>query len=146
MDEVTGFTGCCETGQGCVFAKALQAHTANCELVHRRSIAERDLLECTSPVARINCGTLAALLHERARFALKLPPPSRPLTHVQSLRLQCGGLVALRHELAPAEPDVHRMVGKAMERHGSLTDLPWASLVAALAAWEPRRRVRPRDL
>ena len=48
---------------------------------------ERDLLECTSPVARINCGTLAALLHERARFALRLPAPGRPLMHVQSLRL-----------------------------------------------------------
>ena len=145
MDDVTGFTtGCCETAQGCVFAKALLARTAICELVHRRQVAERDLLECTSPIARINCGTLAALLHERARFALRLPGPSRPLTHVQSLRLQCGGLAALRSELASADPDVHRMVGDAMERHGSLTDLPWASLVAALAAWEPRRRARPR--
>jgi hypothetical protein len=145
MDEITGFTtGCCETTHGCVFAKALLARTASCELVHRRQIAERDLLECTSPVARINCGTLAALLHERARFALKLPSPARPLTHVQSLRLQCGGLAALRSELASAEADVHRMVGDAMERHGSLTDLPWATLVAALVAWEPRRRSRPR--
>jgi hypothetical protein len=142
---VSGSTeACCETRQGCVFAKALLAHMASCELVHRRQIAERDLLECTSPVARINCGTLAALLHERARFALKLPSPSRPLTHVQSLRLQCGGLAALRSELASAEADVHRMVGDAMERHGSLTDLPWATLVAALVAWEPRRRSRPR--
>lgn len=146
MDEVTGFTtGCCETAQGCVFAKALLARTASCELAHRRQIAERELLECTSPVARINCGTLAALLHERARFALKLPSTSRPLTHVQSLRLQCGGLAALRHELEAAEPDVHRIVGEAMERHGSLTDLPWTTLVAALAAWEPRRRARPQQ-
>lgn len=145
MDEVTGFTGgCCETAHGCVFAKALLARTAVCELAHRRSIGERDLLECTSPAARIDCGALADLLHERARFALKLPPPSRPLTHVQSLRLQCGGLAALRHELAPAEPDVHRLVGNAMARHGSLADLPWALLVAALAGWEPRRRARPR--
>ena len=143
IDEVFS-TGCCETAQGCVFAKALLARTAVCELAQRRSIGERDLLECTSPAARIDCDALADLLHERARFALKLPPPSRPLTHVQSLRLQCGGLAALRHELAPAEPDVHRLVGNAMARHGSLADLPWALLVAALAGWEPRRRARPR--
>lgn len=137
-------TSCCETDHGCVFAKALLAREASCELVHRRQIAERDLLECTSTVARINCGTLAALLHERARFPLRLPSRSRPLTHVQSLRLQCGGLSALRGELASPDADVHRMVGEAMGRHGSLTDLPWATLVAALVAWEPRRRARPR--
>ena len=131
-------------GQGCVFAKALLARTAVCELAQRRSIGERDLLECTSPAARVDCGTLAALLHERSRFALKLPSPSRPLTHVQALRLQCGGLAALRHEVAPAEPDVHRLVGHAVVQHGSLADLPWAPLVASLAGWEPRRRARPR--
>src|SRR6266496_1200011 len=100
-------SACCDSGQACVFAKALLARAATCELSQRRAIAERDLLECTSPVARINCGTLAALLHERARFALRLPAPGHPLMHVQSLRLQCGGLAALRHELAMAEPDVH---------------------------------------
>lgn len=135
-------SACCESDSPCVFSKALLARAATCELSHRRSIAERDLLECTSPVARINCGTLAALLHERARFALRLPAPGRPLIHTHSLRLQCGGLTALRQELGMAEPDVHRMVGAAQERHGSLTELPWASIVAALAAWQPSRRAR----
>jgi hypothetical protein len=145
MDDVTGSShGCCETAHGCVFAKALLAHTAICERVHRRSIGERDLLECSSPEARIDCGALAALLHERARFVLRLPPPSRPLTHVQGLRLQCGGLAALRRELDPTEPDVQRIVALAMERHGSLGQLPWGPVVAALAEWRPRRRARPR--
>ena len=131
---------CCDSDHPCVFAKALLARAATCELSHRRAIAERDLLECTSPVARINCGTLAALLHERARFALRLPAPGRPLRHTQSLQLQCGGLAALRRELALADPDVHRMLGAAHERHGSLTELPWTAIVAAIAAWQPRRR------
>lgn len=146
MNESTGWdSGCC-AGDGeraCVFAKALLARAATCELAQRRPLGEREVLECASPVAHINCGTLAALLHERARFALRLPPASRPLMHIQSLRLQCGGLTALRQELACATPDVHRMVGSALEQHGSLTELPWTALVAALAAWQPRRRGRP---
>jgi hypothetical protein len=63
---------------------------------------------------------------------------------MQALRLQCGGLVALQQVLGAPERDVHRMVGTAHERHGSLTDLPWAALVAALAAWQPPRRGRAR--
>ena len=135
---------CCDSEQACVFAKALLAQQAGCELARRRAVAERVLLECGSPVARTNCGTLAALLHERSRFALRLPPASRPLIHMQALRLQCGGLTALQQVLGSADRDVHRMVGAAHERHGSLTELPWAALVEALAAWQPPRRGRAR--
>jgi len=135
---------CCEGDPACVFAKALLARTADCELATRRSLGERELLECPSPVARTNCGTLAALMHERARFALRLPPPGRPLIHMLALRLQCGGLAALQQVLGSDGRDVHRMVALAHDRHGSLTDLPWAALVTALAAWQPPRRGRAR--
>ena len=70
----TAGLGCCASATACVFAKALLAGSAACALATRRSVAEHTLVECSSPVARTNCGTLAALLHERARFALRLPP------------------------------------------------------------------------
>lgn len=135
-------TGCCESAQACVFAKALLARSAACSQSRRVCLAERELLECGSPVARLNCETLAALLHERARFALRLPAPGRPLMHVHALRLQCGGLAALRGWLGEEGGDVHAMVAQAQARCGSLTELPWAELVPALAAWQPPRRRR----
>jgi hypothetical protein len=132
---------CCDTsGCGCIFAKALLARSAECALAQRRAVAERVLVDCSSPVARTNCSLLAELMHERARFALRLPPPGRPIIHMQALRLQCGGLAALQHALDFPGRDVHTMVGLAQERHGSLTDLPWATLVPELAAWKPRHR------
>lgn len=137
--------GCCDTAGSCVFSKALLARAATCGLARRASVGEHELLSCGSPVARINCGTLAALLHERARFALRLPPPGRPLMHVQSLRLQCGGLTALRQALPPGDGDVHRMVCDAQDRHGSLAELPWEAMVPAVAAWQARRRVVSRE-
>jgi hypothetical protein len=130
----------CDSDAACVFAKALLARAATCTLASRRDVAERSLLECPSPVARTNCGTLAALLHERARFALRLPLPGRPLTHMQALRLQCGGLQALQQQLDATGTDVHSMVGLSHSHFGSLTDLPWATLVPALVAWQPRKR------
>ena len=86
-DEPTS-SPCCESNCGCVFAKALLSRSAVCELSQRRALAEREIVECTSPVARMNCTTLAALLHERARFALRLPRPGQPLMHALALRLQ----------------------------------------------------------
>jgi len=137
-----GPTACCESGSVCVFAKALLARAALCELASRRSLGERDLIECGSVVARTNCSTLAALMHERARFALRLPGPGRPMVHAQALRLHCGGLVGLKQALGAVQPDVHAMVGLAHERFGSLTELPWDAIVRDLAAWMPHARRR----
>ena len=138
-DDATPPISCCESASACVFAKALLAKAAVCELAERRALAEREIIECPSPVARTNCATLAALLHERARFALRLPSSGRPLLHAQALRLQCGGLLGLQRALDAPRADVHRMVGAAQDRHGSLTELPWASIVQVLAQWRAQR-------
>lgn len=135
---------CCDIAQACVFSKALVARAARCDLSQRTCSGDGEGLTCTSPGARASCGTLATLLHERARSALRLPPPGRPLIHVHALRLQCGGLAALQQVLASDSGDVHRLVSGARERHGALADLPWEPLVAAAAQWQPgqRRTVR----
>ncbi len=133
---------CCDIEQGCVFSKALLARTATCDLARRLCTDSHEALACSSPAARERCGSLAALLHERARTALRLPPPGKPLIHVHALRLQCSGLAALQQVVVAADGDVHRMVAGAQQQHGSLAQLPWEPLVAAAANWQPRRRVR----
>lgn len=134
---------CCESGSTCVFAKALLARVTTCERAARRSIGERDIVECSSVVARTDCGTLAALMHERARFALRLPRPGHLMIHAQALRLHCGGLMGLQRALGDPPADVHAMVGAAHERYGSLTQLPWDAIVRDIAEWQPhRRRIR----
>ncbi|MBL8341301.1 MAG: hypothetical protein JNL30_07510 [Rubrivivax sp.] len=152
MDSDDAFAGCCHVPHGCVFTKALQSRIADCVHATRRSVGEATALDCLSPPAQANCQLLAALLHERARFALKLGAGGQPLRHVQALRLQCGGLLALQRQLGPASPGgtparvacVHGLVGQAQARHGSLTELPWPQLVADLARWAPRQRATGR--
>lgn len=143
MSALPPVSACYEGSLPCVFAKALLARAATCELSRRTCLAERELLECGSAVARINCATLAGLLHERSRFALRLPAPGRPLMHVHALRLQCGGLSALQQWLDTGNADVHGMVQQAQHERGSLADLPWDQLVPVLAAWQSPRRRRP---
>jgi hypothetical protein len=55
------------------------------------------------------------------------------------LRLQCGGLVGLQQALGATQANVHRMVGIAHERYGSLTEVPWDAIVDAIKAWQSRR-------
>lgn len=133
---------CCHTATACVFTKALLAGVAHCRLANRQSAGEGDVVACSSAVARMNCATLSALMRERAGFALRLPRPPAPLVHAKALQLQCGGLTALQRQLDVADRDVHGLVALAQARHGSLVDLPWQPLVAAMSAWQPRRRFR----
>lgn len=133
---------CCEGPMACVFSKAVLAQQARCNLAQRQQLAERTLLSCASPTARTHCGLLAALLHERARFSMRLPPAGRPLMHAQAMRLQCGGLVALREVLQADSSDVHSLVARAQEIHTSLSDLPWSRLVPLVAAWQAQRRYK----
>ena len=136
--------GCCDdTDRGCVFSRALLARTVSCECVRRRSIGEREVLECEVPVARTNCSLLDSLMRERGRFALRLPVTGAPLVHAQLLRLHCGGLAGLQQALDADQKDVHQLVGAAQARHGSLTDLPWDRVVEAMRDWTPRRRRGP---
>ncbi|MCI1193040.1 hypothetical protein MOJ79_14445 [Calidifontimicrobium sp. SYSU G02091] len=142
---------CCAGPTACVFTKAVLAREAGCGLARRQAVGERDLVTCASPVAHTNCATLVALLRERATFALRLPPHGAPLVHAKALQLQCGGVRALQRALGDAPspdapttpPDVHRLVGLAHARWGSLMDAPWGEIVPALATWQPRRRHRP---
>lgn len=141
MDDAgAAVSSCCHGPSACVFTKALMARSASCELATRHALGETDAMTCGSPVAQTNCTTLSALLRERAGFVLRLPRPPSPLPHVKALQLQCGGLIAMQHILEAPDDDVHRMIGLAHERHGSLLDLPWRAMVDAIAAWQPRRR------
>ncbi len=142
-DEPDAGANCCHGPDACVFTKALLAQGARCALARRQAVGERDLLTCGSAVAHINCSTLAALIRERSTFALRLPRSGAPIEHAKALRLQCGGLAGLRSALRAAEPDVHQMVLQAQDRWGSLLDAPWAEIVPAIVAWQPRARRAP---
>lgn len=124
----------------CVFEKALVAGCADCALVTRHALAEREALACRSPLARTNCQTLHALLRERAAFAVRTPPSATALPHAVAMRIGCGGLRGLAQSLEGTTADVHGLVRAAQERYGSLVDLPWPEIVGAVAAWEGRRR------
>lgn len=134
---------CGASPRACVFAKALQLRVATCGLSERRVLGEREGVDCRSGAARERCDALAALMHERARFALRLPGPGQLLMHSQALRLQCGGLAGLRQAVAAIDGDVQHLVDLAHRCDGGPAGLPWDALVAEMRAWAPRQR-RPR--
>jgi len=126
----------------CVFAPALFAGSARCELARRLTVGEGERIACTRAVARNSCATLDALLSQRCAFALGRAQRGAPPVHATAMRLKCGGLDGIRAALDAPEPDVHRLVIAAQARFGSLAELPWDAVVRGVAGWRPRRRAR----
>lgn len=128
-------------GHACVFARAILAGHAGCDLADRHALAEREAIGCRSPVARANCATFSGMLRERSAFALKQGHGEGPLPHALAMRLQCGGLAGLAQAIgAGGVRDVHALVAAARARFGSLDGLPWPDVVAAVVSWQGRAR------
>jgi hypothetical protein len=126
----------------CVFEKALLAGAAVCECSASHALAERQLIACTSPVARVDCGQLSALLREKSAFALRLTSTQRILPHAMVMKIQCGGLQGLQQVLDPGapQPSVRDLVLKGRARYGELAALPFSEIVQGVAAFQLRRR------
>lgn len=140
--ELPRVSGCCGSdGESrlCVFGKALLAQAASCRHAGRGAVGEHAPLVCADEASHASCRDWAAELRQRAQFALKLPPPGRPLFHAQSLKLQCGGLAALRGWLGDGPADAGEVVARA-QRAAAEGEPPWPALVAAVAAWSSGRR------
>jgi hypothetical protein len=143
MDEDAFKSACDDINRlPCVFENALLSGCAVCELSVGHALAERQIIACTSPVARVDCGQLAALLREKSAFALRLTSTQRILPHAMIMKIQCGGLRGLQLALDAKTgiADVRRLVLKGREQFGELAALPFSEIVKGVAAFQLRKR------
>lgn len=121
----------------CPFEKAILSVRCTCELSTRRVVAERMNAGCRDVAAARQCHALLALLHERARFALKAAGPIENLPFGKKMKVMVGGLTGLQAVISPAAPatpveNVYRLVTAAVERFGGLERLPYDEIVQTI--------------
>ncbi|NCF09319.1 MAG: hypothetical protein GWP66_01410 [Gammaproteobacteria bacterium] len=125
----------------CPFAKALLGSQAACSRARRYYLADREGVECSDAVARMNCTTYFAEVRGAAGPRLGATAPTGAMPHGVAMKLQVGGLRGLAEALGEAEAgDVAALVAAAISREGGLDALPFESILEAVAAFEPRRR------
>jgi hypothetical protein len=136
--------------QQCVFEKCILNRNAACAQAQLHAIGERETVGCGHSAARQQCAALLRLLREKATFALGSSDMAAALPHVKALRLQAGGLQGLRTLMnsatAPNAPidDVYGLVQQLRARYGGLSQLPFETVIRAIAAFRVRRRTRRR--
>ena len=126
----------------CVFERAILRRCCGCQHSVRRYIAEREAAGCLDTGAHALCTELKKEMRHAALFTLKLVHPDEPLPHGKQLKLQCGGLLGIAHltgDVGLVEvADIHGSVAAAVNRYGSIQQLPYQDIIQSIRAYEPR--------
>lgn len=132
----------------CVFQKSILTRTCHCSRSHRFCLAEREGVACVSPAAQERCKDFLNQIRDNARFALGMASVSGKLPHGKEMKIQCGGLRGLQHNVLgeDADPnlvqDIYTLIEQALERDGDMNALPYAEIVQGVASFKMRKRSR----
>ncbi len=131
----------------CAFQKAILTRTCACSRAIRFNLAEREGVACKSPAAKDRCVGFLHYVRENARFTLGLPRITGVLPHAKEMKIQCGGLRGLQHNVDGGEmptlvADVYTLLNTAMADNTELADLPYPDIVQGVAAFQNKRRSR----
>lgn len=136
----------------CPFEKAVLSTRCYCENSTRYYIGEREHAGCSSDTACTNCRFLLEALRENSMFVLKIKTTAtEDIPHAKQMRIQIGGLLGLQELITGHSAgdekvgNIHQLVVQAMERYGSLNDLPFNEIVKSVSAYQARRKRQPLD-
>lgn len=136
----------------CPFEKAVLSTRCYCENSTRYYIGEREHAGCNSDTSCTNCRFLLEALRENSMFVLKIKTTAtEDIPHAKQMRIQIGGLLGLQELITGhgAEDEknkiemvgnIHQLVVQAMERYGSLNELPFNEIVKSVSAYQGRRK------
>lgn len=126
----------------CAFGKVILSRHCACSKAIKLYAAEREMVACSVEAEREQCSELLDLLRQNSSFALKLTHVTPPLPHGPEMRVQCGGLVGLQLETDGAEEvtDVSALTAAALQKYGSLENLPYSKIVQSVVSCEVRKK------
>lgn len=92
---------------------------------------------------RASCVALVDVLKERSRFVLGTRNQDSELTHAQSMKIRCGGLLGMQRVLgleSVAAPSVLDVIAATRARYGDLAGFPFNEIVKDIQAFSHRKK------
>ena len=133
----------------CVFEKSLTSHRAKCSLARHFCLADREGYSCEASSSSVKCRELLVKLREKSIFVLKLQNVDGPLPHNKEIRVQVGGLTGITRSIVMNGTDqvdpmvvsnINGVLLKAIDRFGSLDDLPYSEIMQSIIQFQGRMR------
>jgi len=131
----------------CACEKSVLINQCNCSKAERFCIAEREGVHCLSEEGQARCLDALSILRDHATFALRELTEGK-LPHGKAMRVQIGGMRGLNKLLNGDDtqvPDVDAILQAAIQRWGSLEQLPFSEIMPSIAAYKGKTRARSRQ-
>ena len=127
----------------CPFSKPIIGNWCQCQYANldERCAGKMTCLKSDQYLA--GCYDLVDVLKEQSRFILGISHPEQELTHMQLMKIRCGGLIGMQKLLqhnTDDVPDVLEIMLKAEQTFGSLDEFPFSDIVREIKVFTHRNR------
>jgi len=127
----------------CPFSKPIIGGWCQCQHANmdERCAGKMTCLKADRYIAE--CYELVDLFREKSRFVLGLSTNENELTHMQLMKIRCGGLIGMQNILrknSDQVPDVLVMMQLADERFGSVSAFPFNEIVRDIKMFTHRKK------
>lgn len=127
----------------CPFSKPIIGHWCKCQYANmdERCAGKMTCLKAEQYIS--GCYELVEIFKEKSRFVLGLPHQDTELTHMQLMKIRCGGLLGMQKNLSaqPSDiPDVLETIQLAKDKYGDLAQFPYSEIVRDIKEFTHRKR------
>ena len=126
----------------CPFSKPIIGNWCQCEFsnMDERCAGKMTCLQADERIS--GCYELVELFKEQSRFILGLSSNENELTHMQLMKIRCGGLRGMQRVLSGLDeiPDVPGVMKRAEERYGVISKFPFNEIVRDIKSFTHRNK------
>ena len=129
----------------CPFSKPLIGRYCQCPYAVLAERCSGKMVCSHDAQLRAGCEELVDLFKQKAHFVLGLSSIDAELTHAQSMKIRCGGLLGMQRVLAmdaSKPPLVREVMDRAQMQYGSLSGFPYTEIMPDIQTFNHRRKTK----
>ena len=126
----------------CPFSKPIIGNWCQCQYANLDERCAGKMTCLKSETYLAYCYELVDLFKEKSHFVLGITQHEDELTHMQLMKIRCGGLIGMQRVLTGNTdvPDVLETMRLAGQRYGSVTEFPFSEIVRDIKEFSHRKK------
>ena len=126
----------------CPFSKPIIGNWCQCTQANLAERCAGKMICKQSDKYLAGCRELVSIFKEKSRFVLGLSQHHDELTHMQLMKIRCGGLQGMHRVLSDNKhtPDVLETLELTRQRFGSVNEFPFSEIVKDIQDFNHRKK------
>lgn len=126
----------------CPFSKPIIGNWCQCSQANLEERCAGKMICKQSDKYLGGCHNLVNIFKEKSRFVLGISQQVDELTHMQLMKIRCGGLLGMHRVLCANKsiPDILQTIALANELYGNITEFPFSEIVKDIQDFNHRKR------